>query len=780
MTPGTSDQTLLPYALAGLIIIAVWGKFSDKSPLVIGAAVVGLIAAACGAIWPLLATLWFGLAATLLGRFLLHKLGTATDSWEINLLIGAGFYGTAVGLLAHLPASYPGIYGAALILPIVLGRRTVQSWFGTVTHWLFRAQQPYAVANWWLDVTIAGIALMHFSVALMPEIGHDALAMHLFVPSHLAQRHQWGFDVGTYVWAVMPMLGDWIFSIVYMLAGETAARFTNVGFIFLLAYLVRELVLWAGGNAVGARWAVLLFLVTPLTFTESNSLFIESIWAAFVIAGSLSAFRLIQTNDAQKTHIISAGILFGFAVAAKAITFTILPVLLLLLILRYRSWLQWHLTGPIAMALTLCIAVGSIAYITAWWITGNPVFPFFNRIFQSPFFPPTDFDSAEIFGRGLHWNILYDMTFHTHKFLESRPGGSGFQWLILLVPALLTLLFLRRWRGAMLFAVAGLSVALTFQSVTYLRYVFPAFVWATAGIGAALSLAQSASSAVRRNAFIVASAVIFLNFVYFKSATYYGNLSWKALISPNHRDDYIEVNAPLRSAVKLVNQLNTAATPVAFFSQPLGAGLEADSLYPNWYNHQFEALIMDAGTPQAIAEALLLKGVDYVVMDMNWGTADKRTIVEAATAKISNLNSISVRRVKDEFRYQTELITSSDFSAPTAWSLTTETRIAAGGGVKVSVAAPASQVVAVVAGRRYLYSAVLACAGQPGQGRLQVNWLGAESKFIGTDIQVYDCTESGALYSMEVVAPAGATTGIVYATGHTDVPVIFRRVSLKQ
>ena len=36
----------------------------------------------------------------------------------------------------------------------------------------------------------------------------------------------------TYVWAVMPMLGDWLFSVGYMLGGETAARLINVGFIY--------------------------------------------------------------------------------------------------------------------------------------------------------------------------------------------------------------------------------------------------------------------------------------------------------------------------------------------------------------------------------------------------------------------------------------------------------------------------------------------------------------------------------------------------------------------
>ena len=155
----------------------------------------------------------------------------------------------------------------------------------------------------------------------MPEVGHDALAMHLFVPAHLSLRHEWSFDVTKYVWAVMPMMGDWLFSIAYMLGGETAARLINVSFIFILCRLVRDLVLWAGGNAVGARWSVLLFLATPLTFTESSSLYIESVWASFVVAGSLSIFKLLPSaEDNKKIQLPIAGLLLGGALAAKAVT----------------------------------------------------------------------------------------------------------------------------------------------------------------------------------------------------------------------------------------------------------------------------------------------------------------------------------------------------------------------------------------------------------------------------------------------------------------------------
>jgi hypothetical protein len=270
-----------------------------------------------GALWPLLVALWFAIASAILGKSILSAIRINTEeNWLTNFLVGAGVYGTAVGLLAHFPVNYPGVYGVALVLPILLGWRNVAECWRRFMAFLTKNDNSCSKSKW-LDAIIVVVCVVHFVVALMPEAGHDALAAHLFVPAHIASRHQWGFDVDTYVWAVMPMLGDWIFAIGYMLAGETAARLINISFILVIGWLVRDLVLWAGGTVKGARWAALIFLSTPLTFTESSSLHIESVWAALVVAGTLALFRGCELSDKSKSWIALAALFLGFAVAAK-------------------------------------------------------------------------------------------------------------------------------------------------------------------------------------------------------------------------------------------------------------------------------------------------------------------------------------------------------------------------------------------------------------------------------------------------------------------------------
>ena len=776
---------LLPdYSIAFIVIVVMielLSRIVGLNRLILGGVVACIIAILTNTTWPLLVAVWFAFSSYLLGGIVLTLLKINKDKLSnITIgLVGAGIYGTVVGLLAHFPINYPALYGMALAMPIVFRWRTLAD---MVYYFSKHLTQPSEFR--WLDLVIALVALVHFSVALMPEVGHDALAMHLFIPGHLFSRHEWGFDVTTYVWAVMPMMGDWIYSIGYMLAGETAARMMNVGFIFVLGWLIRDLVIWAGGNAVGIRWAILFFLTTPLTFTESSTLYIESVWTAFVIAGSLSVFKLLHSNNDQLEYLPVAGFLLGGALAAKAVTLTILPVFLLMLVWKYRTWAQRKLSIYLLLGLVLFFAVGIIPYATAWYFTGNPVFPFFNKLFQSPFYSAVNFDASALYGKGLAWDAPYQVTFHSEKFAEGRMGTPGFQWLLLFFPALLVLLFSKQHRGVILFVVAVLSIAFTFHSTAYLRYIFPSFVWVAAGIGVALSTAVYSDAILcRKTLSIVGCIVVLLNLVFFKSGTFYGTLSLQSLMSSSGRDSYLNERLPVRNAIKLVNQLNVMRSPVAVFSLPLTAGLNTDALYPSWYNFQFQEKVFAATSPDAIAQVLLAKGVDYVILDSTWGNADNRKVIEDATHNLAELgtsSTISVRKLNNNYQFQVELLKNPNFSSQEGWVLPPDMPGHPLGNITVSVSSPAYQVVPIKAGYRYQNSVTAQCPDRPTQGRIQVNWLDKSSSIITTNIRVFECTATSVTQAMEVKAPADALNAIVFVSGHTGIPIIFNKVSFKQ
>ena len=741
-----------------------------------------------GAVWPLLVTLWFAISSALLGRYIFAALHIRTeeDNWPAYLLAGAGAYGTAIGLLAHFPVNYPGVYGGALALPLVLGWRVVaEESRNLLARSRKKALAEYALNK--LDVAIAVVALVYFVVALMPEVGYDALATHLFVPAHLAARHQWSFDVTTYVWAVMPMLGDWIFSIGYMLAGETAARLINIGFIFILGWLVRDIVLWAGGSSVGARCSVLIFLSTPLTFTEGSNLFIEAVWASFVVAGTLAILRSCSTFGKQKFELPVAGLLLGCALAAKAVTFTILPVLLLLLVWRYRTWFRVICIPPLIIGMGLFLAIGLIPYAFAWHLTGNPVFPFFNQVFQSSYYPAAENFDNPLFKAGLTWDFFYRVTFESGKYLEASAGASGFQWLLVFIPASIILLVFRKIRGIALLVVGTLAIATVFHSMSYLRYVFPSWVILSAIIGVALSITLSMSAFVRNWLYAAAVITVALNLLFLNAGAFRWDFALRSILDQSNRDRYLLTRLPIRPAVELVNRLNVERTPVAVFSEPLTAGLTADALYPNWYNYSFYGDIESSHTGQDLANILIKRNVNFVILDSNWNGvrkvsgAETRGLIEKITEKLAVYGPVSVRKIKNEYRFKTELLKNHDFTSIKGWVLAPETKYDADTGIlTANVTSPATQAVAVTPGHHYLNVIVARCAAEATLGRVQINWLVEQGQTVSADVQTFECSPVWTAHTMEVTAPPNVIRAIVYTGGHTPIPLEFKSNSLLQ
>ncbi len=758
-------------------ILALAGRFIPAGFAGVAMILAGLIGVAVGGVWPMLVVTWFAVAAILLGRAVLSVIGVEGQQRGLaaEFLVGAGLYGSLVGLIAHFSVNYPGVYGIALAVPLAANWRGAIRLGEDFAHWL-RTHRTTS----WLEFFIAAVVLLHFTVAFMPEVGHDALAMHLFVPAHLAWRHEWSFDVSTYIWAVMPMLGDWIYSIGYMLAGESAARLLNVGFVLVLSWFIWDMVTWAGGSRMGARWAVLIFLTTPLTFTETSSLFVESIWSAYIAAGTLLIMRTIMSTDENPHQLRTAGLLLGFAIATKAISFLFLPGILLLFLLTYRQWWEQRFAKSILVGIGMLITIGLIPYATAWGLTGNPVFPFFNKIFQSSHYPIVNFDSSSIFSRGLTWDVLYNVTFSSEKYIEGRPGAPGFQWLLLFIPTFIGLLILVHKKALALIFVAIVSIALVFMSVSYLRYIFPAFALVAAGIGIGMSGFLSGNRVVRVLASGVACLTVGLNLTFFTAGTYYGNLEMEPLLSASGRKAYIENRLPIREAVALVNTINIGQAPVAVFSQPLVAGLAANALYPNWYNWKFQELVTHAGSPAQIADVLVGYGVGYVILDDQWSDRTDQEMVKGATEEVSNIRHINVRRLRPEYRFQSELLANPGLRGNEDWIWSSGQPERVTDGVAVSVKQLGYQVVPVSPSVLYRNAVTARCENSPTQGRLQVNWLDADQRFIKSAIEVFECSAEWAQHSTEFTSPRNAAYAVVYATGHTQTPLIFNEVSFRR
>ncbi|WP_248799628.1 ArnT family glycosyltransferase [Pseudomonas sp. MWU13-2105] len=765
------------FVLLFALSTAALSALSRVSPLIVAAGVIAVITLACGQAWPMMVVFLFGLSSSVLGHKILGR--WKNNTWSVRLLLGGGILGTITGLAAHFPVNYPWSYTALLSLPFLINSRHAKELILQLKNEVVN-YRPHSIPANALDIAACSLAGLYVITAFMPEIGYDALTMHLFIPAHLALQHQWGFDTETYVWALWPMLGDWIYSLVYMLAGETAARLINTSFILLVAWQIRELVIWAGGGTNQSRWAVLIFLSTPVVFAENSSLFIESVWTAFIMAGTLSLLNVSSSTRDERDRFIQlilTGALLGFALAAKAVTFSVLPILMLVLLIQYRAWVKSGVRPYLLIGLFCFLLVGSIPYAFSWYSTGNPVFPFFNTLFHSPLWPNSDFQAPTAFEKGVSWDTLYTMTFSSNRFIEGKVGAAGFQWILLPAAAMILLCHNHKKALVILLTAIGALVA-TYHATAYLRYVLPSF----AMISAALALSFSGASwLAKASGATVGGMLLILNIWFIQSSTYYGQLIPSAILSSEGRDSYLTNVRPTRKIIEIVNTLNSARHPVAIFANPYSAGLKGDALYTSWYNLKWTVEYNAASTESALVDALLKRNIDWLIIEPSLLKADKLHSLLNISQPIAKVGDVELRKLSDAYRYTQETLKNSDFSSLDGWNLTLPSIYdPIEKTFTVDVKNPATQAVAIEAGRSYKTIVSSRCSTRPAKGRIQVNWINAKGNFITTNIEVYDCSNDWVIHEMIVTAPKDATTAIIYASGHTETPLAFKSVSFRK
>jgi hypothetical protein len=312
-------------------------------------------------------------------------------------------------------------------------------------HW----QEPIG-RQWLAGLGILGVAGLG-AVALGPDDNWDLLYYHLYAPfAYLHQRYL--YDLGPaqsqgyfnptadllFYGMISSHLNDFPRIVAFIMG---AVHGINAALVFAIACEVLR------PQTAKARWALriiaLLIGVTGAGFvsllgTTTNDL-INSI---FVLA---SLLIILRVNREQRPHQAGrgcalAGLLFGLGVGLKYTAAIFAPGLAfatLAVAARRRS-----LAAPFAFgaaAVLGCLAVAGHHLLALWRDFGNPIFPFLNDLFRSPYAEPQS---------------LRDMRFVPHDLMQAI--ASPFRWMVINQYLVMEAHF-RDWRGA----VASLAAVAT-------------------------------------------------------------------------------------------------------------------------------------------------------------------------------------------------------------------------------------------------------------------------------------------------------------------------------
>lgn len=565
----------------------------------------GSWATAIGVVWLALAVLMAGplpfLAAVLLAAVATALGGIVAPgqpvlAWVCGLAMIAG----TLGWLLPLP-----VHRWWLYLPVA----------AALLAWRRASLRPMLAQGMaaWRDAVAAHPAVAAWAVMLLgatsaaawaPTMQYDDLAYHLGVPWWLMQHARYAADPGNQVWSYAPWAGDILQAVPQVLARAEARGAVNLGW-----FAITAAGLWRLGGLVGVRgawrWAaVALFASLPCTAVLLGGMQTEAAAAATTTWLAVVAIE----RGAGRRRLACAALLFGLLCALKPVHAVVALPLLLWAGVRHRG--AWRQPGLLPGALLLAVAVGGSSYAYAWSVAGNPLMPLFNDVFGSPYFKTARLTDS-FWQQGWHWDLPWQMTFHSRRFVEGWDGAVG------LVPVA----FAGAWalafatRGARVLALcATLAMALPMLPMQYSRYAHPGMVLLLPAIAAALQR----WCPPRPAALLVAIACL-------GNLALQPNAGWilrdgaikRSLLALGRDAPLFERFTPERVLAAAIRERAPDSGPVLVLSEPYHAEFTDRGRTTAWYSWHMRLAAAEAETdPSGSAWAALLRreGIAEIIL----------------------------------------------------------------------------------------------------------------------------------------------------------------------
>lgn len=302
-----------------------------------------------------------------------------------------------------------------LVLVILLAFTMVRlNRYGT-EQWGRQDVSEYFFKNWFFCLVVGGVFFLAWIQALTPPIGNDALAYHLYHAKEFILRHKIEYLQYSRE-SLWPYFTETFFMLGLLLEGTILPQLFHWAFYVMTAALV-----YSFGrrffNETLARWALVIFIFTPVAFAQAGHAYVDLVLAFFVFAG-VYAFLLYDIYKSDRIFIM-AGALIGGAVATKYLGLGAFAILGVLVAVKTKCRPKALLYYGVSAFL-----VSGFWYIHSWIAIGNPVYPFFPKFFGGNGF---EFDIAENVGMGKDFfaflRLPWNMTMHPWNFGGEMIGS---------------------------------------------------------------------------------------------------------------------------------------------------------------------------------------------------------------------------------------------------------------------------------------------------------------------------------------------------------------------
>jgi hypothetical protein len=502
---------------------------------------------------------------------------------------------------------------------------------------------------WCIPLTLGVFSILFIAAqTALPERYFDALTFHLLVPSQMLTFGRMNLDPQESAFAVAPVAINYIYTFAYLLGGEMAARLFNLFVLFAILLQIAAIVRPLYGRSA-AGFAILLFLSIPTVLIVTASLFIENTLALLTI----TAVRLVLQQNSKAYCSALTGLMFtlGALCAAKLhgvfVSFPIAAAALFSQDYCRLNRADWRRILFVGLA---CLVLGATPYAVSWIKTGNPIFPFQNAFFKSPYWPATNFEDTRWTGRFSPF-LLYRMTFISSDFLEAGHGAMGFAFAALLLPGMIVGLLRPQREIILCLAVSAAFALITMSQIQYIRYLYAVFPLMVVVCIAAVS--QLAAVRAWRPLIYAATVVVAAFGVYKLPSSgwvlQYTNIA--AVFDTEQKIALVRAQVPVRLANEMINAVADKPRVLYATQTAYGAFLKGTPIYAAWYSH---ALMADLNAAQTIGEikvSIERQRADYIVVEMPAPTTHHAKILTYAKEYadyVATIGPLSIYKIKSK------------------------------------------------------------------------------------------------------------------------------------
>jgi hypothetical protein len=310
------------------------------------------------------------------------------------------------------------------------------------------------------------VVIYLYLATMQPDMSHDGLSTHLVIPRKVYENHIWNYNFNDYIWALLPMGAEFLYTPAYFFGSEDAVRLLNTTFLIATAHLIfRKSIDYKNSINISMGMALLL-LSLPLSFYVVGSTFVEP------VAIFYTTFALMYLLE-KGPNLIICGILFGFLCTLRISLVLFLPFILIFLI--YKNNIR-NIQDFIKISLVIFL-FGFINYCYSYWITGNPFFPLFNHIFKSEYFElGVNYNNHWVNKDGIMSVVLSTLT--SKNYSDTSSIGTIGLFTLLMLPFFSLLFFIKDLKSKKYLFIFILIVIFCSSIISvqaYLRYVYPVF-----------------------------------------------------------------------------------------------------------------------------------------------------------------------------------------------------------------------------------------------------------------------------------------------------------------